>query len=138
MRVIKGFTILELLIVVIIVGILASLAIPYYIKTAESSKAAEAYTNLGAIRQAELVYYSKTGIFIYQYESYPPTGPTSLSGLNIEDPHTMSNRSFNYVADDDPIGAPPVIMAVRKDGPYQGDYIAMDINGSINEDNWLQ
>lgn len=38
----KGFTLVELLVVVIILGVLTSMGVPYYIKTVESSKAMDA------------------------------------------------------------------------------------------------
>jgi prepilin-type N-terminal cleavage/methylation domain-containing protein len=52
----KGFTLLELLMVVIIIAILASIALPQFIRAAEKSRAAEAFSTLGAVRSAEIRY----------------------------------------------------------------------------------
>ena len=50
----EGFTLLELLMVVIIIGILASIALPTYLRTAERARAGEALTMLGAIRASDV------------------------------------------------------------------------------------
>ena len=51
-----GFTLLELLMVVIIIGILASIALPRYLRTTERARMAEAVTMLGVLRSAEVRY----------------------------------------------------------------------------------
>ncbi len=52
----KGFTLIELMIVVAIIAILAAIAIPQYRKFQMKSKTSEAKTNIGAIRTAEEAY----------------------------------------------------------------------------------
>lgn len=53
----KGFTLIEVLIVVIILGILATLAIPQFGKMVKRARLAEAWAGLGGIRTAQAVYY---------------------------------------------------------------------------------
>ncbi|HNX68137.1 MAG TPA: prepilin-type N-terminal cleavage/methylation domain-containing protein [Candidatus Omnitrophota bacterium] len=55
----KGFTLVEILIVVVMIGILASLVIPRFTGHADRAKAAEAITIMGAIRRAALGYYDE-------------------------------------------------------------------------------
>ena len=55
----KGFTLLELLIVVIIIGALASVALPQFGKMVKKARAAEAVANIGAILTAEQVLYQE-------------------------------------------------------------------------------
>ena len=52
-----GFTLLEILVVVLIIGILAAIAFPQYRKAIERMKAAEAMTYLDAVAKAETVYF---------------------------------------------------------------------------------
>ncbi len=49
----KGFTLIELMIVVAIIGILAAIAVPNFLNYQLKSKTAEAKTNLGAIRTSQ-------------------------------------------------------------------------------------
>jgi len=53
----KGFTLVELLVVIIIIGILASLAIPRFGKTADRAMETEAKLMLSQIQKLESVYY---------------------------------------------------------------------------------
>lgn len=55
----RAFTLLELMVVVIIVGILAMIAMPQFFKAAEKARAAEGVNILGALRGAQLRYYSE-------------------------------------------------------------------------------
>ena len=52
----KGFTLLELVIVLIIIGVLATLAIGQYARMVEKARGAEARQILGLIRTAEAGY----------------------------------------------------------------------------------
>ncbi|MDD5195540.1 MAG: prepilin-type N-terminal cleavage/methylation domain-containing protein [Candidatus Omnitrophica bacterium] len=51
----KGFTLLELLIVIIIIGILAIFALPQFFNTADVAKNTKAKQVLGEIRSAEVI-----------------------------------------------------------------------------------
>jgi type IV pilus assembly protein PilA len=58
-KLMKGFTLIELMIVVAIIGILAAIAIPNFIKFQARSKQSEAKSNLKAIYTAERSYYQE-------------------------------------------------------------------------------
>ncbi|MEW6430567.1 MAG: prepilin-type N-terminal cleavage/methylation domain-containing protein [Myxococcota bacterium] len=63
MRKLRGFTLVELMIVVAIIGILAAIAIPNFIKFQARSKQSEAKTNLKALFQAEKSFFSERDTF---------------------------------------------------------------------------
>jgi type IV pilus assembly protein PilA len=63
MRSKKGFTLIELMIVVAIIGILAAIAIPNFLRFQAKSKQSEAKTNLGGIFTAETSYFSENNTF---------------------------------------------------------------------------
>ena len=59
----SGFTLLELLIVVIIVSILAAVALPRFGKMTARAKAAEAVNTIGSYLTAESLYYQEYDTF---------------------------------------------------------------------------
>ena len=71
-----GFTLIELMIVVAIIGILAAIAIPNFLQFQLRSKTGEAKTNLAAIRTAEEGYFAEFNNYV-QAGSTPGTTATA-------------------------------------------------------------
>lgn len=57
----KGFTLLELVVVIIILGVLATLGIQQYTRMVERARGAEARTILGQVRAAAAAYKLENG-----------------------------------------------------------------------------
>ncbi len=71
----KGFTLIELMIVVAIIGILAAIAIPNFLKFQAKSKQSEAKTNLKAIYTAETGYYGENNAYnTFDKVNWQPVG----------------------------------------------------------------
>jgi len=72
----SGFTLIELMIVVAIIGILASVAIPSFLNYQLTSKRAEAFANLGALATSQKSYYA-------EYNRYVGVLPEPLGGTKL-------------------------------------------------------
>lgn len=59
-----GFTLIELMIVVAIIGILATVAVPSFMRYQNRARRAESYANLGGLAKAQKAYFAEFGFFI--------------------------------------------------------------------------
>ncbi len=103
----KGFTLIELMIVVAIIGILAAIAIPNFLRFQARAKQSEAKQNLGAIFTSYVSYFSDSN-------SYPTTPTITVNGgavyncFEIADWEPKGRLRYNY----DCAGATAAVGAV--------------------------
>ncbi|MCM8779626.1 MAG: type IV pilin-like G/H family protein [Candidatus Omnitrophica bacterium] len=82
----KGFTLLELLIVIIIIGVLAVIALTQYRNLSERARMGEAKSVIGSIRTAQRVYHEENGAFatsdINALSTYITVPPADCAGTH--------------------------------------------------------
>ena len=115
-----GFTLVEVLIVVIIIGILAAIGIPQFAASIEKAKGGEARAGLGHIQTAEKIYFAEN-------EQYTPT----IANLDI----VLNERYWTFsINTGDASGY--LATGTRSGGiRFVGQTITMDANGTISG-NW--
>lgn len=91
----KGFTIIEIIVVIIIVGVLAALAWPRGTATREKSLDREARASLALIRAAERIYRMEVGSY------YPVDGTTetNASTINTDLKLSLTEANWDYSVD---------------------------------------
>ncbi|MFA5388248.1 MAG: type IV pilin protein [Candidatus Omnitrophota bacterium] len=115
----KGFTLVEVLIVVIIIGILASIGIPQFAASIEKAKGGEARAGLGHIQTGEKVYFAENEFYTNNSADLDITLTQKFWSFGISTP-----TSVTYTA-----------TATRSGGTHSGETVTMDQAGTI-AGNW--
>lgn len=123
MRRSKGFTLLELITVIIIIGILAVVAFPQFVKAMERARMGTAIAKLGTLKKAQGIYHTL-------YSTYE----TDQNKLATEVPEvaqaSMDDADYTFVvtaANADSWNA----TATKARGKYNGGVITMATDGTL-------
>ena len=139
-----GFTLIEVLLVVAILGILAAIAVPMYLGQRTKAMQSEATANLQALRLLEEQYYAENAC--YYATGGPPAACTnaSFSGLAAIqgfltkfNPGRDTSLKFTYclktVTVSGNVAAGFLAMATGKSGtPVSGTKLCIDQNNSMS------
>ena len=122
----KGFSLLEVLVVTLIIAVLASLAVSDYQKAIERSRASEAITLLTALYKAEKLYQLEHGKFANSLDSlkFSFRGTHVTCTQNNKSPcwgyyntDAIQNKDWSVELEK---GKNPSIAVGRISGPYAG------------------
>ncbi len=110
----RGFSLIELMIVVALIGILAAIAIPNFLSYQARAKQSEAKTNLVAIHTAEVAYFAEQNSYgdtfakigfavagsspLYHYVLGSSTTGAALGGCTVPAADPVSAKGFTAFA----------------------------------------
>ena len=98
-RKIVGFTIVELLIVIVVIAILAAISVVAYNGIRQRARDAERLTELGAIQKALEIYRADFGAYPRCNTSGPNSPPTQSSGVASVSTCLLDDLRPNYLAE---------------------------------------
>ena len=155
-----GFTLVELMIVVAIIGLLAAIAVPNFRSYQLRSKRSEAYANLGALVKAQKSFFAEHGAYVGVPIAEPGNTQSSLPGREKRavgalssafaevgwtpagdiyyDYDAVSSGVFNGAGGDHPDCACPTCLTLSAYGDLDGDgsqslvvYFQPDADGNV-------
>jgi len=128
----KGFTLIEIMIVLVILAVLAGLAIPAYNSSVEKSRKQEAIAVLGAVRGSQQRYMATKNTYATTYAQLDFDPTLTMTGnqphFSYAAPSSVTATAYNVIATrlltiDNP-GTPPgaYTVQINQDGVITSTY----------------
>ena len=120
----KGFTLVELMIVVAIIGILAAIAIPNFIEMQYRAKRSEVPSNVKGIKTSEMGYDAAFDTFLNAAQH-----PTTTAS-KVQQPWTGGNADYQklgWAPDGDVRGQYTVVTTAASSSSGGGDFLVTGI-----------
>jgi len=118
----KGFTLIEILIVVVIIAVLASLILPRLTGQTENGYLAGAQRTLGMLRNGQRLAFSTTG----SYQAL--TAAETTANMPVLGLQGISDAAFSYACD----SAGKCIAVRLGAGTHAGDSLGLTVDGAYN------
>lgn len=114
----KGFTLVELMVVIVIVALLAAVAVPLYMNYTKDAKRSEAAGALAAVATAQQTYYQRNGAYT-----------NALANLNVDLSDLAANWTFGNPS---LITGPPPGFSVVATGKTGTGYAGLSVTMTYN------
>jgi len=93
----RGYTLIELMLTLAIVGVLTAIAIPMLVSYQLRSKAAEGATNIAAIQKAAEAYYAEYSVYVSAMPATPATVGTTKQPWGVAPGAAHGFNAMGYV-----------------------------------------
>ncbi len=93
----KGFTLVELAVVIVIIGVLAAFGVPRFLKSVERSKAAEAFAYLAAVQY--LPPRQRAVLVLRYWEDLSESDTAALLGISVGSVKSQASRGLARLRD---------------------------------------